>query len=346
MSYVLAILTLIGCWIYSVPAFALGPLVVYSKEDASYDDILYYRSFSSSWGSEGTAVDTNVSGALTNHVAVTRPDGREQAVVAWATGSTNVHVTIYNGTNWDNGSGSPYADAKVITGVSSVYAAAYEQNSGQLLIAVGSGAQMKYYLWDGSSWVIDGSTQTFTNLTQTVQLIRMASKPGAGEIALMATDGTNCVGLIWDGSANAWGTEQKLNTDSVSLHYAAAVTYMQTGTYGGRALFVWDETYTEELMDYHRLKSRSGRGRSGKTSIELYGSKTPVGLPDRAGGRPRQRRYPDRLSVQQRRRYGPWPTPAPMTFPSRRSPPGTATSITTAPSMRSSSRLPDTAGTS
>ena len=63
----------------------------------------------------------------------------------------------------------------------------------------------------------------------------MASKPGAGEIALMATDGTDCVGLIWDGSANSWGAEQKLNTDSVSLHYAAAVTYMQAGTYGGRA---------------------------------------------------------------------------------------------------------------
>ena len=159
-------------------AFALGPLVVYSKEDASYDDILYYRSFTSSWGSEHRGRHQHQRSA-DNHVAVTRPDGREQAVVAWATGSTNVHVTIYNGTNWDNGSGSPYADAKVITGVSSVYAAAYEQNSGELLIAVGSGtAQMKYYLWNGSSWVIDGSTQSFASLTQTVQ--RSVWRPSRG----------------------------------------------------------------------------------------------------------------------------------------------------------------------
>ena len=276
-KWLLVLLVALNCVFVSQVAFALGPLVVYSKEDASYDDIIYSRSFSSSWGTEGTAVDTNISGALTNHVAVTRPDGREQAVVAWATGSTDVHVTIYNGTNWDNGSGSPYADAKVITGVSSVYAAAYEQNSGQLLIAVGSGtAQMKYYLWDGSSWVIDGSTQSFASLTQTVQLIRMASKPGAGEIALMANDGTNCVGLIWDGSANTWGSEQKLNTDSVSLHYAAAVTYMQTGTYGGRALFVWDETYVDGYYTYHRLNSREWTGASWQSAIELNGDQVPA----------------------------------------------------------------------
>ncbi len=275
-KWLLVLLVALSCVFVSQVAFALGPLVVYSKEDANYDDIIYYRSFSSSWSSEGTAVDTNISGALTNHVAVTRPDGREQAVVAWATGSTNVHVTIYNGTNWDNGSGSPYADAKVITGVSSVYAAAYEQNSGQLLIAVGSGtAQMKYYLWDGNSWVIDGSTRSFASLTQTVQLIRMASKPGAGEIALMANDGTDCVGLIWDGSANAWGSEQKLNTDSVSLHFAAAVTYMQTGTYGGRALFVWDEEYVDGYYAYHRLNSREWTGVVWQSSSELYGSTTP-----------------------------------------------------------------------
>ena len=249
--------------------------MVYSKEDANYDDIVYSRPFRRA-GAPRAQRSTRRTGALTGHVAVTRPDGREQAVVAWATGSTNVHVTIYNGTNWDNGSGNPYADAKVITGASNVFAATYEQNSGQLLIAVGSGSQMKYYLWDGSSWVIDGSTQTFTNLTQTVQAIRMASKPGAGEIALMATDGTNCVGLIWDGSANAWGTEQKLNADSVSLHYAAAVTYMQTGTYGGRALFVWDETYVDGYYTYHRLKSREWTGSVWQSSTELLGSEAPA----------------------------------------------------------------------
>ena len=262
------------------------------------------QTFSSSWGSESTAVDTNVTAALTRHVAVTRPDGREQAVVAWATGSTNVHVTIYNGTNWDNGSGSPYADAKVITGVSSVFAAAYEQNSGQLLIAVGSGAQMKYYLWDGSSWVIDGSTQSFASLTQTVQLIRMASKPGAAEIALMATDGTNCVGLIWDGSANTWGSEQKLNTDSVSLHYAAAVTYMQTGTYGGRALFVWDETYTDQSWDYHRLNSREWTGAAWQTGIELYGEHGKFVYRIELAADPSSDDILRRLSIQHRRHRG------------------------------------------
>ena len=304
MSYVLAILTLIGCWIYSISAFALGPLVAYSKEDASYDDIVYYDSSRSSSELRKHCGRHQRPSALTGHIAVTRPDGREQAEIAWATGSTTVHVTIYNGTNWDNGSGSPYADAKVITGVSSVYAAAYEQNSGQLLIAVGSGAQMKYYLWDGSSWVIDGSTQSFASLTQTVQLIRMASKPGAAEIALIATDGTNCVGLIWDGSANAWGNEQKLNTDSVSLHFAAAVTYMQAGTYGGRALFVWDETYSESQVDLPPAEQQRVDGVVWQSGSELYRQHDPLSLQDRTGGRPEQRRYPGRLSIQHRRDRG------------------------------------------
>ena len=80
----------------------------------------------------------------------------------------------------------------------------------------------------------------------------------------------------WDGSTNTWGNEQKLNTDSVSLHFAAAVEYMRTGLYGGRALFVWDETYTDQSWTYHRLNSREWTGSSWQAGVELYGSTIPA----------------------------------------------------------------------
>ena len=314
-KWLLVLLVALSCVLVNQVAFALGPLVVYSKEDASYDDIVYYRPSRRVGARRAPRSTRTLTGALTDHVAVTRPDGREQAVVAWATGSTDVHVTIYNGTNWDNGSGSPYADAKVITGVSSVYAAAYEQNSGQLLIAVGSGAQMKYYLWDGSSWVIDGSTQSFASLTQTIQLIRMASKPGSGEIALIATDGTNCVGLIWDGSTNTWGSEQKLNTDSVSLHYAAAVDVHADRALRRQGSFrVGRNVYGPELdLPSSEQQRVDGVVWQAARALRQY---DPRCLPDRNGSRPEQRRHPDSSISTATAPSRPWPTPAPTTSPS------------------------------
>ena len=87
-------------------AFALNPLVVYTESSTSTDDILNYSTFSSSWSSGATAVDTNDSAALTWHLARTSPTGRESVVLAMGYSSKTLYASLYNGSTWSGGGGA------------------------------------------------------------------------------------------------------------------------------------------------------------------------------------------------------------------------------------------------
>ena len=225
---------------------ALTPLVVYTEETAANDDIVRYQTFSSSWSGENTAVDTNLSGAQQQHVAKSGPFGDKQVVLFMDSSGSTVRATIFDGTNWDDGTGSPYGDSKALSssGIYRAYDAAFEQTSGQLLI-VGAGDSyntIKYWVWNGTSWVVDGSSYTITNFSNNIYGIKLASKPNSNQVSLIAVDQNgDVVGLIWNGDTNAWGNEKKLNSFASSSYDAIAVEYMQTGTNGGKSLFVWGE---------------------------------------------------------------------------------------------------------
>ncbi len=109
----------------------LDPLVAYTEYNGSTDDILRYRKYASAaWGAEADAYDTNDSGALRWHVAATSADGKKQAVVAVGTGSNTLYAALFDGTSWrttDLGA--------IYTSNYRCFGAAYEQQSGQLLIA-------------------------------------------------------------------------------------------------------------------------------------------------------------------------------------------------------------------
>ena len=65
-------------------AFALNPLVVYTESSTSTDDILNYSTFSSSWSSGATAVDTNDSVALTWHLRAPARPAEKVSCLPWA----------------------------------------------------------------------------------------------------------------------------------------------------------------------------------------------------------------------------------------------------------------------
>ena len=230
-------------WFDRVTNLSRPPLVAYSEYNSSYDDIVRVRSFDGAdWASESDAYDTNDSGVLKWHVAATSADRSRQAVVAVGTGSNTLYASLYDGSTWTT--------ANLGTVASSDYrcfAAAYEQQSGQLLIVAGttSNKQIKYWVHDGSSWVVNGSTYTFTtDLYDPFKWVRMDARPNSNQIALIVRPNSNHVGaLIWDGEANSWGYEKRLSDGGLvpanSQLCHVDVKYMRAGPYKGRAVFVW-----------------------------------------------------------------------------------------------------------
>lgn len=218
-----------------------GPLVAYTEESTTYDDIIRYQTYSSSWSSEGSAYDTNNAGALQYHQAATSADGKKQAVVAVGTSGTTLYGAVFDGSSWTTKSFGTITNSDRRD-----FALAFEQQSGQLLVVASSGAlkQIKYWVWDGSSWVVDGATHTFTTVDDYIRVVKLGACPGTNQIALSVLDQDgDVVGLIWDGESNSWGNEKKLNTGSPNYVTAEpiAVEYMQSGKNAKRALFVWAE---------------------------------------------------------------------------------------------------------
>ncbi len=227
-----------------------APLVAYTEYNSSYDDIIRYRGFDGAdWGSEADAYDTNDSGALKWHVAATSADGKKQAVVAVGTGSSTLYASLYDGSSWTT------ADLGAIkTSDYRCFAAAYEQQSGQLVIAAATSTtnQIKYWVRDGSSWVVNGSTYTFNDsdgLYSSLNWLRMDARPDSNQIAMILRANADHVGgLIWNGETNSWGNDKKLSdqrpTPTASNLCNADVKYMRAGPYKGRAVFVWPNNAT------------------------------------------------------------------------------------------------------
>ncbi|HBD09759.1 MAG TPA: hypothetical protein DCZ69_16020, partial [Syntrophobacteraceae bacterium] len=233
-------------------AFALNPLVVYTESSTSTDDILNYSTFSSSWSTGAAAVDTNDTAALTWHLARTSPTGRESVVLAMGSSSKTLYASLYNGSTWSGGGGAAPKNLGTLPPSPSGpefrrFSAAYELASGDLLIVAASTTsnQIKYWVWNGTSWTVDGATYTFTTVDKTIHWIELASQPNTNQIALMAVDyDSDVVGLIWEGACSSWGNEKKLGTITTYDTEGFDVEYMQTGTNAGKALFVWGQTTT------------------------------------------------------------------------------------------------------
>jgi hypothetical protein len=230
------------------PALALDPLVVWTESGID-DDVMRFSAYSSGWGSEGTAADMGDTARLQWHVAETSPDGAEQVGLAVGSTSNIVYATLYDGTSW---TGKKNLSPLYIS-ASRGFSAAYEQSSGDLLIVQGilGNNQIKYWVWDGATWVVDGTTYTFNTATinNDVVWVELASDPTSNQIALMVVDQDKDVAaLIWDGDTNTWDSdnEKKLNSAVIpsSTEKQIDVEYMQSGTNQGQALFAWAEGST------------------------------------------------------------------------------------------------------
>ena len=223
---------------------ALDPLLVYTN--AATTDTIFHRTYTTSWQGETAGPDPNDAN-LVWHVAKTGPAGREHVALAASYTNSALYAALYSGSSWSGGGAGTYKNLGTLPDTDHrLFAAAYEQASGDLLIVAATASnQISYWVWNGSSWVVDGATYTFTTLTSAnKQLcwIEMASKPGSDEIALVAVDGSSeVVGLIWNGGCNSWSDENKLGTSTLYDTNGMDVEYMQSS---GQALFVWGSSTT------------------------------------------------------------------------------------------------------
>ena len=224
---------------------ALNPLAVYTK--AATTDTFLYRNYTTSWQAETTGPDPNDAG-LVWHYAAAGPAGREHVALAASYTNKVLYATLYNGSSWSGGGAGTYKNLGALPVVPDqrLFAAAYEQSSGDLLIVAATASnQIKYWVWDGTSWVVDGATYTFSTLTlanKQLYWIEMDSQPGSDQIALVAVDGSNeVVALVWDGVCRTWGSEKKLGTCTTYDTDGIGVAYMQSSR---QALFVWGSSTT------------------------------------------------------------------------------------------------------
>jgi hypothetical protein len=129
------------------------PTVAYSKDERA--SIQYS---SSSWATAATAATT------TNKqfwkMAKTSPKGNKEVVVSVenpASGNPYFYATLWDDSNWDDGTGASYNDVKqfgqVYTQNYRYFDAAYEETSGKLLVVAASPTAntIKYWIWDGST---------------------------------------------------------------------------------------------------------------------------------------------------------------------------------------------------
>jgi hypothetical protein len=221
------------------------PMVVYSEEGQT---AVKYSTYSSgAWATGATAAD-GASNEKYWKVAKTHPAGRKRATVFLQQNTTpRLYASLWDESNWDDGTGSAYGDAKDLGEISAYYRcfdAAYEQLSGKLMVVAATASNtISYWTWDAGTWS-SASTYTFTNFMGTIYWIKIAAKPASNEITLIAAGSTlKANALVWSGSA--WGNESNLTSSlTTNAQEAIGVEYMRGGSEMGKAVVFWATSST------------------------------------------------------------------------------------------------------
>ncbi|MDH4137186.1 MAG: hypothetical protein OEW09_10800, partial [Anaerolineae bacterium] len=230
-----------------------GPLIAYSQNDATRNDRVYYSSYKSGNWTNGAPGVTDPSGDYDAYYKVVRtnPAFSKQAVVwknSYLSSRRYLLASFWDGTNWDDGTGSPYGDVKnfgatwpsVTTEHFRSFDAAFEQLSGDLLVVSGINTTntLYYWTWNGSTWSSTGSGN-IPNNTSTYRWCRLAPRPGSDQIAFIGSADIGAVSVArWTGSA--WASAAVgTSTSGTIASDAIDIQYVQAGTNAGDIVAVW-----------------------------------------------------------------------------------------------------------
>ena len=208
------------------------------------------------------------------NVIIRSNPARNEKIAVFQKGGTNptLHVSIYDG---ETGTWGTVKDLGAISNQSyRCFDAAVETYSGQVVIAASTGTDFKYWVWDGSTWIVDGSTSGLSLGSDTKYWMRMAAQPNGNELAIIMTgySARDVYGAIWDGDSNTWGNAYQLETSNTQSYYKDSidVEYIEGGDLAGQAMFVW-------CTSSYNIQSRLWTGSAWATSEQTSGSFSAYG---------------------------------------------------------------------
>ena len=248
----------------------ISSLVGYSDYAASGVRPLQYSTYAATWAAPGaTAVPgpftTDSASRWALHWKVARTSSRldRQAVVFQENDQSfrdHIWASLWDGTNWDDGTGAPFADAWDSGRTHSTpfrnFDAAYEDESGRLVIVAGinTDESVKWWRHDGATtWQAVPLYETVANNIQdpsnVFEWIRLAPMPGTNKIAFIGiandvsnVDSAAIEAMIWDGDLGVWHSKYILNFPSSQSYHstdAADIHFVLGGENVGEALAVW-----------------------------------------------------------------------------------------------------------
>ena len=217
----------------------LPPLVAFSEPLASGVRPLRATTLQSgAWvappGIAAAGPFTSTGGALHWKIARTRPDRARQVVVFQEndpSGRDALHAAFWDGAKWDDGSGTPFGDAKAfgrvgVDGLSDFrgFDAAYEQKSGELLVVAGVNTDetVKYWVHGTSGWntstLLQGVANNIQDPFNIFDWVRLAPMPGTNRIGFLGVandptgkDSAAIEAMVWDGDTHTWGSKYVLS---------------------------------------------------------------------------------------------------------------------------------------
>ncbi len=129
---------------------------------------------------------------------------RTETIVGILNDNDNLYIQIYDCCSWVS-SGTVGLGLSAYRG----FDIAYEQNSGDAILVYVDGANLRYRVWNGTSWNPDWSvagTLIGEDLAGTNRWVELTSLPNSDEIALAVSDSNfDLDALVWDG--NNWSCD-------------------------------------------------------------------------------------------------------------------------------------------
>ena len=196
----------------------------------------------------------------------------DEKVVVGVDNGRDIYGQMWNGSSWSGLSINPMA-----TDVTESFwwgaDVAYEQQSGDAVAVWNDGTDLRYSVWNGSTWTTPATITAYTG--NEPKQIQLAAKPGGDEmVVVVGSSSTGDYGLVWNGST--WGNAQTLDT-SGSDKTDVFVAYEQQS---GRAMVVYgkDSSTPPDPVEYNAYyRTWNGTSWSGEGTIYA-----PSGVTDRA----------------------------------------------------------------
>jgi len=149
------------------------------------------------WSAEANTLDV---GEEPRWIVTNKCPTRNETIVAVGDKKDDLNLMVHNGTTWGN---LLQATDKLVTNSDRPFFAAYEQFSGDALIAYrvqSPGSTLYYRTWNGSAWSSQGSMTYWGSGDP--KWVKMVPKPASNEIMVLVLDNDEDLSaVIWNGSS-------------------------------------------------------------------------------------------------------------------------------------------------